>query len=81
MQWPWRQFAAKSHHLKILKIGWLGTKEENRNLIMDFSAEVATTSCCLDTLYFYKTESSAFVGEKFWGTLANDENLVTLTDI
>ena len=58
MQWPLSQFAAQSHHLQILEINHLETTEENIDLIMDFSAEVATISYSLKSLFLRKTGSS-----------------------
>ena len=48
---------------------------------MDFSGEVATTSKSLKTLHFNFTYSTKSDGEKFWVTLANDDDLNKLENV
>ena len=82
MMWPFSQFLSHSKNLTSLKIIELQhTTDENRSLIMDFAADVATTSKSLFTLHLERTRSSLAVGEKFWSTVANDDNLKSLTDL
>ena len=62
----------KSPHLQYLKIYELfDTPPANRSLLLEFAAQAALRSSCLNTLHIEKTYSSAEDGDKFLQALAD----------
>ena len=62
----------KSPHLQYLKIyDLIGTTPANRSLLLEFAAQAALRSSCLNTLHIEATNTSAEVGDKFLQALAD----------
>ena len=61
----------KSPHLQYLKLYNLDTTAANRSLLLEFAAQAALRSSCLNTLHIEWTDSSAEDGEKFLQALAD----------
>ena len=71
----------KSPHLQYLQISYLSsTTPANRSLLLEFAAQAALRSNCLNTLHIESTESSAEDGDKFLQALA-DHTIQSLTHL
>ena len=61
------QLALKTHHLKSLKLANLDdTTDDNRSQLLEFAAQVVTSSKCITSLHICQTDSSGTDGDKFF---------------
>ena len=61
----------KSPHLQCLSISYLYTTPANRSLLLEFAAQAALRSSCLNTLHIERTYGSAEDGDNFLQALAD----------
>ena len=72
------QLVTKSPFIQTIKISFLFTTAENRQVFMNFVGELCSiTDSCLHTLHLEYTNSSGEDGAKLWESIA-DSSLETL---